>query len=154
MPRYSFKLNDDDHAVEDDSGVSLLNAVIAYRYACKIVRELMNHREQATRDWQLHVYENDEKVFEILFADLDETLACLTSEQHELVKKVCWQRRSLKNVLQEAKVTCRETEALVARSRGKLYLAAEFGQRTIRDDTGARFQSSSPIKRPRAGGRT
>jgi hypothetical protein len=30
-------------------------------------------------------------------------------------------------------ITCRETQALLARSQGKLYLAADHGRKTIRD---------------------
>jgi hypothetical protein len=75
MPTYTFKLHDDDSGVIDDSGVSLPNKEVAYRYACDVVRELMHRREQRTRDWQLDVFDNERKIFEIPFVKLDETLA-------------------------------------------------------------------------------
>jgi len=53
MPRYTFKLHDDDIGVEDDFGVSLPNAEIAHRYARDVVGELMSHRERNTRHWLL-----------------------------------------------------------------------------------------------------
>ena|SRR5690242_17913503 len=59
MPRYTFKLFDDSGAVEDDVGVSLPTAEVAYRYACDVALELMNCRELRTRHWQLDVYEGD-----------------------------------------------------------------------------------------------
>jgi hypothetical protein len=44
------------------------------------------------------------------------------------------QVRSLKDTYQATKVTIRETRSLVARSRGKPYLAADRGRKVIRDD--------------------
>jgi len=69
MPRYSFRLRDDDGEVEDDAGVNLPDVEIAYRYACDVVQELMKHRELRTRSWQLEVFEAGEKVFEIAAYD-------------------------------------------------------------------------------------
>ncbi len=75
MPKYTFKLSDDHGGVEDDVGVNLPDAEIAYSYACDVVHELMKGREPTTRSWRLDVYENEqEKVFEIPFAALDPTL--------------------------------------------------------------------------------
>lgn len=42
MPKYTFKLWDDDGGVEDDIGVNLPDADIAFRYACEVVSEMMN----------------------------------------------------------------------------------------------------------------
>jgi hypothetical protein len=42
--------------------------------------------------------------------------------------------RSFREAMTAASITRRESRALVARSRGKPYLAAEFGQRTIRGE--------------------
>jgi hypothetical protein len=75
MPKYTFKLSDDGSGVEDDIGVSLPNAEVAYRYACDVVLELMNCRELRTRHWQLDVHDGEgKKVFEIPFVELDPTL--------------------------------------------------------------------------------
>jgi hypothetical protein len=72
MPTYTFKLRDDDEGIDDDIGINLPNAAIAYRYACDIARELMNHREQSTLYWRLDVYQdNGERVFDTLLAKLD-----------------------------------------------------------------------------------
>jgi hypothetical protein len=48
------------------------------------------------------------------------------------MEDLCDHCRSLNEVMSAASVTMRESRALVARSRGKPYLAAAFGQRTIR----------------------
>ena len=134
MPTYKFKLSDDSGGVEDDFGVSLPNAEIAYRYACDVARELMDHRERRVRHWRLDVYEdNGEKVFEILFAKLDQTLDHLRPDTRELVELSAQRIRSLKDVCYDASLTWRESQALVARSRGKPYLAVDRGRKVIRD---------------------
>lgn len=134
MPTYRFKLSDDSDGVEDDVGVSLPNAEIAYRYACEVARELMGHREQKTRHWRLDVYEdNGEKVFDIPFASVDRTLDHLGPVLRATVEQCAQRVRSLKDVHYDAALTCRESRSLVARSRGKPYLAADRGRKVIRD---------------------
>jgi hypothetical protein len=134
MPRYTFKLSDDDNGVEDDFGVSLPNAEIAYKYACDVVRELMGHRERSTRHWRLDVYQdNDEQVFAIPFVKLDNTLDHLSQDLRALVERNAQRMRSLKDTYHNATITRRESQSLVARSRGKPYLAVDRGRKVIRD---------------------
>ena len=140
MPRYTFKLSD----VEDDFGVSLPNAEIAYKYACDVVRELMGHRERSTRHWRLDVYQdNDEQVFAIPFVKFDNTLDHLSQDLRALVERNAQRMRSLKDtyhnatitlkdVCYDASLTRRESQSLVARSRGKPYLATDRGRKVIR----------------------
>lgn len=136
MPRYTFKLSDDAGGVEDDIGVSFPDAEAAYRYACDVVHELMNRRELRTRHWQLDVYGDEgNKVFEIPFARLDPTLSHLTTEQRELVEDNSRLLRSVRDAMYAARLTTREARSLVARSRGRPYLAAERGRKVIRDKT-------------------
>jgi hypothetical protein len=121
--------------VEDATGVNLPNAQIAYRYACDVVCELMSGREPSTRSWQLEVYEDGEKkVFEIPFARLDQTLDHLNIRMREMLEDGARQVRSIKDIYQTTKLTVREAKSLVARSRGKPYLAADRGRKVIRDD--------------------
>lgn len=99
MPKYTFKLRDDGSGVEDDIGVSLPNAEVAYGYACDVVRELMDCREQDTRHWQLDVYEDDaKKLYELRFASLDGTLDHLNPQQRNLVELTSRRVRAIKNV--------------------------------------------------------
>ena len=133
MPTYTFRLLDDSGGVADDLGVRLPDTKAAYGYACDVALELMDHREATTRSWRLDVYENGaEKVFEILF-DIDETLNHLKPDDRKLVEMTAMRRRLLQDTLHTTWITCRETQALLARSQGKLYLAADHGQKTIRD---------------------
>jgi len=134
MRRYTFRLRDDDTGVEDDTGVSLLDDDVAYRYACDVVHELMQHREQHTRSWQLEVFEGGEKIFEIPFARLDPTLDHLSGPLRGLVEHNAQRVRSLKDTWCATRVTVQEARSLMARSRGKPYLAVVRGRKIIRDD--------------------
>jgi hypothetical protein len=133
MPIYTFKLIDDCGGVEDNAGVTLPSAEVANQYASDVVGELMNRREDATRTWRLDVYEDATRLFEIPFASLDHTLDHAKPSRRNEVEQLCSRRRSLLDALNEAEVTLRESQALLARSRGKPYLAAVGGKKTIRD---------------------
>ena len=92
----------------------------------------MDRRERGTRHWRLDVYkDNGEKVFEIPFAKLDQTLDHLRPDTRELVELCAQHIRSLKDVCYDASLTLRESQALVA--RWKPYLAADHGRKLIRD---------------------
>jgi hypothetical protein len=134
MPKYTFKLRDDDSGAEDNAGVNLPNSDIAYSYACEVVHEMMSCREPITRSWQLDVYEDDhKKVFGLPFASLDPTLDHLTAPLRDLVEHTARRVRSLKDTQYAARATVREAKSLVARSRGEPYLAADRGRKVIRD---------------------
>ena len=134
MPTYTFRLLDDSGGVADDLGLGLPDTKAAYSYARDVALELMDHREATTRSWRLDVYEvGSEKVFEILFASIDETLNHLKPDNRKLVEMTAMRRRLLQDTLHATWITCRESQALLARSQGKLYLAAVHGRKTIRD---------------------
>jgi hypothetical protein len=93
----------------------------------------MSGREAETRFWRLDVYEdNNERIVEIPFASIDWTLDHLVPELRAIVEGLCDHRRSLKEANYAARVTLRESRALVAIARGKPYLATYAGERTIR----------------------
>ena len=119
MPTYTFRLSDDCGGVADDIGIRLPDSKAAYDYACDVAHEVMDHREATTRSWKLDVYENGaERVFEILFANIDETLNHLKPDNRKLVEMAAMRRRLLQDTLQATWITCRETQALLARSQG------------------------------------
>jgi Domain of unknown function (DUF6894) len=134
MPTYTFRLLDDSGGVTDDLGIRLPDSKAAYSYARDVAHEVMDRREVTTRSWRLDVYENGaEKVFEILFASVDGTLDHLRPDNRKLVELTAVRRRLLHDTFHAAWITCRESQALIARSQGKLYLAADHGEKTIRD---------------------
>jgi len=96
----------------------------------------MDHRERSTRHWRLDVYQdNSEKVFEIPFSALDHSLNHLRPDYRAAVVQVAQSIRSLRDVYYDATLTKRESDSLVARSRGKPYLVAYRGRKVMRDDS-------------------
>ena len=140
MPLYTFELRDGSCGIADAAGVSFADRDQALCYAYDVVRELMSQCERGTRTWQLDVYEDhDRRVFQIPFARLDETLDHLSTHWRSRIEELCTRSLSLHETCSAARATMRESRALVARSRGKPYLATEGGQRIIRDDEEADF---------------
>lgn len=132
MPRYTFELQDGTSPIEDGSGVWLAERKEALRYAEAVARELMRGCEREARSWRLDVYEDGTRVEEIPFAGIDPTLDHLHPALRTAVERSCDTVRSFREAMSAARTTMRESRALVARSRGKLYLATEAGQPTIR----------------------
>jgi|SRR5690348_13161020 len=130
---YTFKLIEDGDVMEDDIGVNLPNDEIACEYACDVIGELMNKREQRTRAWQLDVYQDGTKVREVPFVNLDHTLDHLRPDARNKIEQICRQRRSVLVAIHDAELTLEESKALLARSRGKPYLATVGGKKIIRD---------------------
>ena len=132
-PRYTFKLRDDSSGVADDVGVTLTDNASAYLYGRAVARELMRSRELKTRSWDLEVYRDGEGLlFDIPFATVDPTLDHLRHELRLLVENVSGKRRALKDVMDAARATLRESQSLLARSRGRPHLICENGEVTIR----------------------
>jgi hypothetical protein len=135
MPLYTFDLRDGSCGIADTVGVSFADRDQALCYAHDVIRELMGRCERETRTWRLDVYEDhDRRVFQIPFARLDETLNHLSPHWRRRIEDMCTRSLSLRETFSAARATMRESQALVARSRGKPYLAAEGGHRIIRED--------------------
>jgi len=132
MPRYTFELQDGERPVGDETGVWFTDRQHALDHAYDVARELMNARELQTRTWRLDVYEDGARVGEIPFAHLDRTLDHLNPALRTSVERGCDRLRDFRQALSAAQATVRESRALVARSRGKPYLATERGEPTIR----------------------
>jgi len=135
MPVYTFRLRDGHGDVEDTTGVQFSDRDSALGYARDVVDELMRSREAETRSWCLDVYEGDEAdspIGEIPFASVDPSLDHLTPKYRAMVESVSERKRLLSDVIHTVKGTLMESQALVARARGKPYLASQFGKSTIR----------------------
>jgi hypothetical protein len=133
MPLYTFKLREGSAPVVDDAGIHFPDRAHALDYAKEVARELMQGREVQTRSWRLDIYENNgERAFELPFASVDPTLDHLVPEFRSAVERLCDSYRSWQEAVHAARATMRESRALVARSRGRPYLAAVAGKQTIR----------------------
>jgi hypothetical protein len=132
MPLYTFELYDGERPVGDESGLWFADREQALDHAHDVAHELMNAREAQTRSWRLDVYEDGSRVEEIPFARIDRTLDHLQPALRTTVERSCDTVRGVKQAMSAARDTVREARALVARSRGKPYLATEAGRPTIR----------------------
>lgn len=131
MPLYTFELQDGDHPVGDDTGEWFADRERALDHAHVVARELMNAREFQTRTWCLDVYEDGGRVEQIPFAHLDRTLDHLNPTLRTHVERCCDRMRDFKQAMSAARATIQESRALIARSRGKPYLATDRGTPTI-----------------------
>lgn len=133
MPTYTFELRDGDRRIADGNGVDLPDREHARDYALDVAHELMSCREAQTRIWRLDVYDGSgQRIFELPFASIDPTLDHLVPEMRTTVERTCDRSLSLKEAIAAARITLRESRALVALARGRPYLATEMGERTIR----------------------
>jgi hypothetical protein len=131
MPRYTFELQDGEHPIGDGSGVWFDDRESALGHAQAVARELMSARERETRTWRLDVYEDGNRIEQIPFAHLDPTLDHLHPTLRTSVERACNSARDFRQAMSTARATLRESRALVARSRGKPYLATDRGKPTI-----------------------
>jgi len=132
MPTYTFALRDGGPPIEDETGIGLTDRAQALGYAHQVAHELMKSRERKTRSWRLDVFEEGERIYEIPFARIDSTLDGLPPQLRGSLEQVCDSLRSLRETVHASRVAVRESKALVARSRGRPYLATDRGERTIR----------------------
>jgi hypothetical protein len=133
MPLYTFELRDGSCGIADTVGVSFADSDQALCYAYEVIRELMGGCEQQTRTWRLDVYEDhDRRIFKIPFARVDETLDHLRPHLRSMIEDLCNRSRAVHEAFSAARITIRESRALVARSRGKPYLATEGGKPIVR----------------------
>jgi|SRR6516164_4375761 hypothetical protein len=131
MPRYTFELQDGERPVGDETGVWFADRERALDHAHDVARELMTARELQTRSWRLDIYEDGSKVEQIPFAHLDPMLDCLNPTLRANVERGCDTLRDFRQAMSAARATIQESRALVARSRGKPYLATDRGKPTI-----------------------
>lgn len=135
MSIYTFRVRDGRGDVEDTAGIEFADRDRAVRYAHDVVHELMRSREVETRSWCLEVYEGggDSPIYEIPFASVDPSLDHLTPKLRTMVESMSERTRLLSDVIHNARGTIQESRALVARSRGRPYLASRFGKPVVRD---------------------
>jgi hypothetical protein len=119
MPTYTFKLRSDVDWVADNVGATLADNASAYRYARCVARAcaVANYKRaigfsKSIRKWARSRYS-------ISFSQTSITLDHLRRELRVLVEKVSEKKRALKDVIHDIGLTVRESQALLARSRGK-----------------------------------
>lgn len=124
---------DGSNGVSDREGTTLPDHDRARDYALRVVSELLSGNEVEARQWQLDVYQGRrERICSIPFASVDNALDHLSPVLRRNMEISCKRIRELKEVVSAVQATVRGSRALLARLRGKPYLAFVHGDRTIK----------------------
>ena len=134
MPVFFFNLKHRGGVLYDPHGTDLADERAARCHADQTVRELMRNRETKTRFWRLQVCDAGRTpLFELSFAELDDTLAELRPELRTSVRDVCAKSGVLTDVIGEVQQTSLRIRGTLSRTdnapRG---LAVVDGDRTQR----------------------
>ena len=86
MPLYHFVLKTEDDVIPDRDGAEWPNETAAREEAALVAQDLMrNQRAVERRAWRIEVRDEDLRpCFELLFAEIDETIAHLPPELREI----------------------------------------------------------------------
>jgi hypothetical protein len=129
MSNYFFTLRQGGCTISDPDGTDVPDDGAAAAHAHCIARELMKNCELEARSWQLDVYDSTGQcVVQVPFARFDPSLDHLSPPARQLVEGWSIARRELAEAVAAATKTMHRSQALVARSRGRPYLAAEDGE--------------------------
>jgi hypothetical protein len=124
MPRFHFHLRAAGTIHRDTDGMDLPDLEAVREHATAVAQELMRHSTRMTRHWSICVEdEHDERALDLFFADVDPSLAAYSPQTRMLVIETSRRLGALTDALCEIRATQLETRILIARSRGKPYLA-------------------------------
>lgn len=117
MPLYYFVLKNGRDAIPDHEGVELPNLEAAREHATAVARELMRNRELPARVWRLEICDDYlMPCFEILFAEVDETIAHLSPKYRQSVEVVARLTASVHEAFNQVGATLSEVRATLAQA--------------------------------------
>src|SRR5262245_28307168 len=129
MARYFFNLKDGAGGYADQDGVDLPDDDAARDYASVVAAELMKNREIKARHWRIEVQDAEgQRLFEIAFISEDRTLRHLEASTKRAMEELSKRRCALSEGIHASRTVQRQAKAVVAKSRGKPYLAADSGE--------------------------
>lgn len=130
MPTFYFNLRSDKDMISDVEGAILPDETAARQHAGAIAEELMRNRTSKTRYWRLDVQdEHRQTCFNLLLADVDETLTHLNPELRKRLDVMSAKTAALADSIAEARLAVQRARAAVMRSRQGLHLASTGGRR-------------------------
>jgi hypothetical protein len=129
MPRFHFQLRTGSKSIHDTEGIECADLAAARQHAIAVALELMNNAEKKSRHWSIVVWgENNERLSEVFFADLDQTLSRHPAEMRHVVEQTCRRFGALADTLASIRATIQQSRVLVARSQGKAFLVLKEGR--------------------------
>lgn len=97
-------------------------------YASLVAVELIKNREIEARHWRI---ERGQRLVEIAFISHDKTLGRIDPSRKEELEQMSAHRCALSKAIWEARALNRQARAVVAKSRGRPYLAADKGEEIL-----------------------
>jgi hypothetical protein len=132
MRRYYFHLKDGCRGYADRSGVRLPSDEAAREHAQSVATELMKNREGKARHWRIAVRNKHGKtLFEVPFIGLDGTLSHLSPPLKKAMEELSQRCYALREAIADARAIQLQARALLAKSRGRPYLAADDGDEIL-----------------------
>jgi hypothetical protein len=130
MPRYIFDLNTGREVFRDPEGMELADGIAAEAHGVAVVGEIIRNNKAKTRAWRLQIHTGErDPCFEILFASVDDSIRHLPLKVQALVRQASSTTASLIETFQALEVTLLRSQAAIARSRKRPYIAASDGVR-------------------------
>ena len=128
MQRYYFHLRDGYRGYSDSEGVRLPNDDAAHEHSHRVASELLKNRERKVRHWRIQVQADGGHIlFEVALITLDQTLSHLSPLRKKAMEELSQRCYALREAIEQARTVQVQARALVAKSRGRPYLAAEDG---------------------------
>jgi hypothetical protein len=129
MHRYYFHLRDGYRGYLDSEGVRLPNDDAAHEHARRVASELLKNRERKVRHWRIQVQIAGGRIlFEVALITLDRTLSHLSPLHRKAMEEFSQRCYALGEAIAQARAIQVQARALVAKCRGRPYLAVEDGE--------------------------
>lgn len=117
MSTYFYNLQTLDGIIRDPEGMDFPSRYLAWEYGRMIARELMQHRESATRSWRLDVYDGEgTRCFDVLFATVDDSVLCLPADLRHSVQDMHAKSASLIEAIHGTRLMMSQLRATMARA--------------------------------------
>jgi hypothetical protein len=139
MAIYFFNLKTTNAVIQDPEGTELADESSAREHARQVACELMRRREPQSRSWRIEVCDSQRRhCFELLFASIDETIAPLGPELRDLIENLHRKQASLIDAIGAVRLSLRQIQATIARSKRLPFLIAIDGVTVATCDQPAR----------------
>lgn len=150
MPTYFYNLQTIDGIIRDSEGTDFPSRYLAVEYGRIVARELMQHRESATRSWRLDVYDGEGTLcFDVLFATVDDSILHLPPELRRSVQDMHAKSASLIEMIHRTRLMMSQLRATIAQAESPG--AAKGNRSSVRRSEGEcvviPFNALEPIRR-------
>ena len=117
MPLYHFVLKSQRDVIADREGIELPNLEAARAEAVAVARDMMRNCELPPRNWRLEVCDDYLlPCFEILFAEVDETIAHFQPQHRKEIEASAWNLAMLSDAFYRVRTSLLDVRETLART--------------------------------------